>query len=904
MISIRNFFGMERKNSPKYLKREYIFMHPVLGILARRSGYIYSLRFFGNFVSGDDHSKDKANGGDYIWSILRILFPSTGGNLTTVSNARGNFGSHTTPKMVADIIHFSVYIRLYQEEVAEIIRQRVYTISGGGEDLGFKEAILEVRNSMRDITNQIIGLSPEFEEYKLIIMHIFNAITNQNKNEITLGYPKYTIELLLLAFLDMHYNNNRILEEYYNDILDDFCGEDRPPEADLDFFDDKISHLTPYGNSISSLIGNGNCEVYDRSCGRVLETIFADCVETSIRHLLTILFYDSRTGDTITTKNNEINKFFASLNDPNDGSMVTRSRWNSIVGDLNRVPNALKIDYDFKIDDAQYDLGSSMLNYCKLLSRLFELTNYDETFGILSTEVNVDLLIITFSQILEEISGRDILCKLSGNNPETYYFDLIILIDNKIEITLHNSPGHAEIYKVMELGLKSYEPEPIRRLFLEGLPDVFGLINYVSTRCHVKPHDNYLMFGKKLNDNINYLEFFSSLMSVKDKKKILGSLVHVLQSFSWMDAHMCSLAMDPIARLMEIPFFEELIVKFCRGMVVDEKSYTNAVGVNLKFLKIDFSDQESESLDFCFQYPELEKLVIQSAKLERLIIDSSWANMREIFIYRTWIKSCFLDLTDLIDMRILYLVKLETSTLEDPFIKVGKNNTKLHTIHISEFVNIDIGDLPNLQEIYITNSINMVDSLFSCSASKTLRKVGLYTMKIGNINFDNSDDGWPLLEELTLDKINIGKLEFCDRDIMPRIIFISTTIDYLYIENIKTYNEFRCLVTTCKTMHINNSCVSVMDISPYINPTELILENITLTKDEEGDFIEDLRISLDVLNIDGFVGDLNIRRDIRKVTIKNFSGKLTIFSRVEEFILYPHEEVLDVRSTIRKFVKK
>ena len=100
---------------PEKIAKKNLYTNPVLGFLGYKSGFVYNLRFYGNYERGvkkDDgareYSLDKTKGGDPIWAMVKILFPSTGGQLTTTSEAESNFGKQVvTPAQIAQLLNYT-----------------------------------------------------------------------------------------------------------------------------------------------------------------------------------------------------------------------------------------------------------------------------------------------------------------------------------------------------------------------------------------------------------------------------------------------------------------------------------------------------------------------------------------------------------------------------------------------------------------------------------------------------------------------------------------------------------------------------------------------------------------------------------------------------------------------------
>lgn len=84
------------KGVTKCLKEKKEHFSPTLGEAALDSGLIYNLRFYGNFTAAKSaegirqYQNDTSE--DSLWNMVKILFPSTGGQLSTEANHPMAFG--------------------------------------------------------------------------------------------------------------------------------------------------------------------------------------------------------------------------------------------------------------------------------------------------------------------------------------------------------------------------------------------------------------------------------------------------------------------------------------------------------------------------------------------------------------------------------------------------------------------------------------------------------------------------------------------------------------------------------------------------------------------------------------------------------------------------------------------
>ena len=123
IIPLTALESLKREQEDQYLQKDYQHLHPVIGFWAYHTGFIANLRFFGNYNTGfkngrREFSQDKAHDHDPVWTIVRILFPSTGGDVTTTSGALSNFGKHlNNSKIIAHLLEYATHIRSHHNSL-------------------------------------------------------------------------------------------------------------------------------------------------------------------------------------------------------------------------------------------------------------------------------------------------------------------------------------------------------------------------------------------------------------------------------------------------------------------------------------------------------------------------------------------------------------------------------------------------------------------------------------------------------------------------------------------------------------------------------------------------------------------------------------------------------------------
>lgn len=110
---------MAFKGVTRCFKEGKEFFSPVVGMAALESGIIYNFRFYGNFepayrmegtVQVRNYIQDKSI--HPVWNVVKILFPSSGGQLTGESSFSTSFGKVVhNPQSMAVLLNFLNMLR-------------------------------------------------------------------------------------------------------------------------------------------------------------------------------------------------------------------------------------------------------------------------------------------------------------------------------------------------------------------------------------------------------------------------------------------------------------------------------------------------------------------------------------------------------------------------------------------------------------------------------------------------------------------------------------------------------------------------------------------------------------------------------------------------------------------------
>jgi hypothetical protein len=190
------------KEKKPIFKEGYDHLSPIWGFLDLKTGMIENLRFFGNYEFGwnekdpfkREYSKD--NGQDGITKLVRILFPSTGGQLATVAvGASNNLGQYLTPDLVGKILNGIQKLRKENVDV--------------NFDLKF-----DGKPSFNDINKLFYNDKLEGKEgkdkFQDGLKQLFQKCLQDEKEGL---YPEHTTEHIVLAFLWSHFNTKNDIKK-------------------------------------------------------------------------------------------------------------------------------------------------------------------------------------------------------------------------------------------------------------------------------------------------------------------------------------------------------------------------------------------------------------------------------------------------------------------------------------------------------------------------------------------------------------------------------------------------------------------------------------------------------------------------------------------------------------------
>lgn len=440
-----------------------------------KTGFVRNVRFYGEYEPGIDretgqrkYSADK--GHDPVWALVRILFPSTGGTLSTVSTAAGNFGASVTQvSTIARIIEYLAKIRDQQDQIDRLEIEKRDIAKGPASTEKIRELnargkqVRALRQAQVSLMEHMIRQMSENLESQSVVRICTDLITNQMASETKLGYEKFTVEQILLAFAVQHLPGQNIVDAYdaelTTSVQDEYLAEI------YDHFQSAFSPASenPFGGSVSSLISNGLAKAYDRKRNCHYDELFADCVETVIRHICTLIHARHPSRSAV------VNEYFARYPYVNDPSIDARSAWNAVVGDIDGIQcNSVHFG-------ARYNMVSCFETIVDVVSRVMNI----ELPQNISITDRFTLIIKDYTS-LEYVNISNIVAT------DTRTYGICTLENDVITLTLHVNKGHAELTGVRKEEHNDTLPPDYHTLIVNQL-HVPPMYTDIVDRCFYDP---------------------------------------------------------------------------------------------------------------------------------------------------------------------------------------------------------------------------------------------------------------------------------------------------------------------------------------------------------------------------------------------------------------------------------
>ncbi len=825
------------------------FYSSTLGYFALDMGLVQNIRFYGPYDAaldqyGDrDYIKDKST--DHLWNVVKRLFPSNNGQLGTTTGSKSNFANYVKkPETVALLLN---YAKKVEDLPGKLTLDKKVTDA----------FVNQIFNTFVDVKD-VVDVTDEkkviiFKENVIAPLLKYIRLSIEDEKRGASFWSKYTTVQIIQSFLCCHFNtrDDIIKELQYLDesIIDkskplpkkEDCLklEDLPVIANKPVLNlDDLFALTqeyvftspvPFRTNID-LLNNGPAYYYDRKNDReIKDEEFQDCVETGHRLLNTLMVLNPITREFdlgpiegfVARREKETDcenpyfpnfkNFFVGLTlfSANNGDIVTRSKWNRVVGDL---PNTIYCDKQLN-----NEIHSGFVNFLNTADTIFNLglspfptttlntkkTWVENSFKILLSALNPSY---TYTLNLGDLKQYN--DELVGDLP-------ITVVDLKTKSSVFSytlrsviwnfdgkERGHTKIHelKVHKQQGKTYTSNIKNHLhILDKGTAKESLLLLGPSQFLKNVHPMYKIYRQPLSDNMSLVYSLQKLIDyswdMKSYQKPLVKLMakNILNYLNWQEVHPeIGLARPLIALMMGSDIFSDLLddsTKQMRGMI---ETITH----------LDFSESiEIETIRGLKNLPKLVELNLRDTyHLKKVILDYSLERLRNIYLncsniheftverelsslkglylsdtgYLTTVtfkaplsnltrldlwKSKITDITGLENLSCLeYLGLRKTTNLEKiGFSILFKNMTCLYLNKsgITEITGLE--NLPNLEELHLEGTTKLKKVVFE---KPFLRLVKLLLNKSGITEITGLEN-LSCLKELGLEgTTNLGKVVF------------------------------------------------------------------------------------------------------------------------------------------------
>jgi hypothetical protein len=694
------------------------------------------------------------------------------------------------------------------------------------------------------------------KELKKNIYRILKAIEGAIQEEKKGFYPKYTTEQIILAFFCEKFNTRKELIDFIKELRDinpkivSKFDDSLDPNQLLttedikndDFYNLANAYIftapTPYKPGGYPL-SNGNTWIYDREADKLLqEDTFADCVEIAIRHAFNLITYDQLKREfnlIFAQKNNAENPYFKNFEgfykaqkpfSANDGSILMRSNWNKVVGDLNK-DNGPKVTYLNKKGKAEYELETGFINLIRVCQKLFNLQLPDKEKELEKLDVtgakedqqkkwveeHLKALFIALNPNREyKIDTSNLKRKENAKGVFDLFGDLPITVseneENLFSFVFYLSEGHGKIHSLkllQEENKKNYST--IFKKIASPFKDNTSLqsLNLVASLPSDIPL--YNIFSQNLADNDSRVGALKRILN-KEDKALKITLAHILDATSWDDEYVVKKITPLVFKLNE--FYKDVLGKHVKGLCFGFQYKLN--DENLKNI-VNFKNLTDLDLNSCNQIEDISPL---QSLINLTYLDlSSCEKIKNISPLQSLINLTYLNLS-------------ACNQIED--ISALKDLTNLKELHLSSCNQIEdissLKDLTNLKELHLSWCKKLAD-ISPLQGLINLRL--LYLRYCENIKDISSLQNLKNLEELNL--------RYCKniKDISP--LKNLKNLNELFLERCEEIADISPLqnLKNLKKLYLRY-CKNIKDISPLQelkNLNELYLEGCQQIGDED-----------------------------------------------------------------------
>ena len=798
------------KDVTSHFQADKAFYSPTLGMVALESGLIYNLRFYGNFIASYKIDKDgnmteerdyhNDTSQDPLWNVVKILFPSGGGDLNPISLKSGSFGVKVnSPETIAILLDFAHRSRFqkglekgedHPKSLSKVKARRapdelpVNVIKTKFVKNNLLDLTPDQFKQLQDPTIKKIKLENFQKEKWLEIMESPNVMKPQEKiitndqlldqwkelifksllieggkhiklkqtikqllefikesiarEQQTTFYPQYTTEQVILAFFCEKFNEpediSTLLDALFKfdhnhemmassaknraekakilfkkeDLL--LIAQKKMPDID-DFYilanSDIFDRVTSY-KAGTKPVSNGSTRAYNRTSGKEETSVFPDCVEVTMRHILNLMLYNSFKKQFDLThliksiESTQIDEqIMRSLQDfyqkqsplqANSGDQSIRSLWNRVVGDLNTIDRNIPSVFYVSGATFKYDMDPGFINVINAFRKMFGLTltlkekkvaDLDlKTANLSQKKEWIEAYFATLFQILNPDRTYKIdteaLKEGQGRNQRDIFGELGVIVEDQnskkllFSFKIKMQPGHSELLDLIEALPKNsinYTADLSTAGFAEVLvPNTSNnsLKLLVPQMKESVKEDLYILYYDIFQDNDARIEGLRRIIQLTqakiDPKFLELTLTHLLINLSWDDEHIVEKATPLILKIA--PLFPEIIQKQVKSIKITDQSDNDDLSnlqffVNLEYL--DASVTKNFTQLSLIGLPHLKTLNLSKSNIASLRGLNECIALEELYVDDTPITH--LSLTGLIHLKELDISYSQITTL-------------------------------------------------------------------------------------------------------------------------------------------------------------------------------------------------------------------------------------------------
>ncbi len=668
----------------------------------------------------------------------------------------------------------------------------------------------------------------------------------------TAFYPNHMIEQIIGAFFCHKFSNQENLKNLLLSLHNDIVDKEKISGIDCLLNEDDVSpareniqrgiatlddiwlalhqeyfyRMLPYKNN-QAPISNGRATMYSRSSDKEKEEEgeenkkekkinkeFSDCVETTIRHIMNIIFFDrdkhifslDKLNQFMQGKNQEyiqnLKEFYAYQTPDlaDSGNPQVRSLWNRVVADLGW---SIMYSDKFNAEHPNNNIRSGMLNFVRIFERIFNLEPHEELKYI---EFQEDSFIQQakerfnncFKVIFEELSPKEIEFSINFSNIQIFSMNDLHDLSGDISININKKDSDQNLFSflieiidghiaIQNIKTNQKDSEPLNAFEIEQIvrklnklsanegEASFFLADEFINNEKISIHPTYKVFGKTLNDTAGKLYSLNQCDNFFDhfnEKKINLIIKNIMQSYLWNDTNS---------------------VKILSKQFSDEKKWNN-----LKFRetfkkhvkKIHFEGPKIEKINIS-EFPSLNTLDINNCNNIQLLNGES-TSIENLHILNSNIN--ILNLSAFIRLKSLAILNCHNIT----FLEGSSKSIKKLTLYDLSLQKIDLSAFPKLKELLLTACKNIK---YFDGEAENLKSLELDNLNIENLNLTS----FPQLEELKIKNCNeLESLDFSKCPLLKKLTLNS-------LEKFESLKESKSI----ESLDLNYLYIEKVDLSKY-----------------------------------------------------------------------------------------